>query len=309
MKEIFKDLMEVPYYARTPLYASQMGSVAYGVSSDDSDIDIYALCIPPKKIIFPHLDGVIRGFGRQGEVFKQQQVHGYKDKYDINIYSIIQYFSLLMENNPNVIDSIFTPQNCIIICSHVGQIIRDNRKIFLHKGAFHKFSGYAHKQITNLKNKKYEGKRLEVVEKFGWDTKAQYHTVRLIDEIEQILETGDLILGRNAPYLKSIRAGHVTPEESFDYFYRKKKYLDTFYETSELEYSPDEEKIKKLLLNCLEHNYGSIDKSDIVINESRLLEDLKILIEKYNTKGGRGYTNGVLSRFFNNIYSTGRKYF
>lgn len=282
MKEIFKDLILAPHYARTPIYATQMGSIAYGVSTEHSDIDIYAFCIPPKKIIFPHLDGVIKGFGNQGEKFDQYQIHDFQDKYDINIYSIIKYFALLMMNNPNVIDSIFTPQHCVIICSHIGQVLRDKRKLFLHKGAFHKFSGYAHKQITNLKSKKYEGKRLEVVKKYGWDVKSQYHTVRLLDELEQILETGDIVLGRNAEYLKSIRAGQVSMEETFEYFDKKKKYLDELYETSKIPYSPDETIIKKLLLNCLEHHYGSLDKTDIVVNESRLLDELKILISKYD---------------------------
>ena len=35
-------------------YETQMGSVAYGVSSDDSDIDVYGFCIP-KKMLFSHI--------------------------------------------------------------------------------------------------------------------------------------------------------------------------------------------------------------------------------------------------------------
>ena len=31
-----------------------MGSKAYGVSQDDSDVDIYAVCMPPKTMVFPH---------------------------------------------------------------------------------------------------------------------------------------------------------------------------------------------------------------------------------------------------------------
>ncbi len=39
-----------------------MGSVAYGVSDDTSDIDVYGFCIPPVKYIFPHVNGLIYGF-------------------------------------------------------------------------------------------------------------------------------------------------------------------------------------------------------------------------------------------------------
>jgi hypothetical protein len=46
-------------------YEVIMGSFAYGVSSDSSDVDMYGFCIPDKQMIFPHLNGEIEGFGRQ----------------------------------------------------------------------------------------------------------------------------------------------------------------------------------------------------------------------------------------------------
>ena len=42
-------------------YLTIMGSVAYGVSADTSDVDVYGFCIPPKEVIFPHLAGEILG--------------------------------------------------------------------------------------------------------------------------------------------------------------------------------------------------------------------------------------------------------
>src|SRR5438045_4822649 len=38
-------------------YETVMGSVAYGVSSDTSDVDVYGWAIPPKDHVFPHLRG------------------------------------------------------------------------------------------------------------------------------------------------------------------------------------------------------------------------------------------------------------
>src|ERR1700722_1640573 len=43
-------------------YETIMGSVAYGVSSDTSDLDVYGFCIPPKEMAFPQLLGEIPGF-------------------------------------------------------------------------------------------------------------------------------------------------------------------------------------------------------------------------------------------------------
>src|SRR5262249_23542940 len=100
-------------------YETIMGSEAYGVSSGDSDKDVYGFCIPPKSYLFPHLAGEIEGFGRQKKRFEQYQQHHIEDKesgkvYDLSIYSIAKYFQLCMENNPNMIDSLYTPDFCVL---------------------------------------------------------------------------------------------------------------------------------------------------------------------------------------------------
>lgn len=100
-------------------YLTIMGSVAYGVSSDSSDMDIYGFCTPKKEMVFPHLAGEIRGFSKQTEPFDQWQKPHIEDRsalggkgrtYDFTVFGIVRYFQLLMENNPNLIDSIYTPQ-------------------------------------------------------------------------------------------------------------------------------------------------------------------------------------------------------
>lgn len=58
-----------------------------------------------------------------------------------------------MENNPNIIDSLFTPISCIIHSTAVGNIVRENRKIFLHKGCWQRFKGYAYGQLHKASNK------------------------------------------------------------------------------------------------------------------------------------------------------------
>lgn len=266
-------------WVKNPQYLTMMGSHAYGVATLESDIDLVGFCIPRLGIIFPHVDGVVQGFGNQGERFDQYQQH-HLEEYDVTIYNIVKYFQLLMQNNPNIIDSIFTPQHCIKVCTPIGQMVRENRKIFLHRGAWHGFKGYAYSQITNMKNKNPVGKRKEDVEKYGMDVKYAYHMVRLLDEIEQILSTGDLELGRNKEQLKAIREGLVPVEDIYRHFDEKKDFLEKLYEESTLPWGPDEDKIKQLLMQCLEHHYGSLDKV-VKKDSSGLLNDLRALVERY----------------------------
>ena len=56
-------------------YETIMGSVAYGVSSDTSDLDVYGWAIPPRDDVFPHLRGEIPGFGTPKPQFQQYQEH------------------------------------------------------------------------------------------------------------------------------------------------------------------------------------------------------------------------------------------
>ena len=106
-----------PFLAPNIHYETIMGSVAYGVSADTSDMDIYGFCIPPRDEIFPNLRGEIIGFGTQKQRFSSYQEHHLVDpqalagkgrSHDLTIYNIVDYFQLVMKNNPNMIDSLFT---------------------------------------------------------------------------------------------------------------------------------------------------------------------------------------------------------
>jgi hypothetical protein len=44
------------------------------------------------------------------------------------------------------------PDNCVKHITKVGQLVRDNRRMFFHAGCFHKFRGYASAQMAKLKN-------------------------------------------------------------------------------------------------------------------------------------------------------------
>ena len=59
-----------------------------------------------------------------------------------------------MQNNPNMIDSLFTRPNCELIVTDIGRKVKDNRKIFLHKGAWHRFKGYAFSQLNKIRTNK-----------------------------------------------------------------------------------------------------------------------------------------------------------
>lgn len=281
-----------PFVSGSVQYEVIMGSEAYGVSSDDSDRDIYGFCIPPKSVVFPHLAGEIIGFDPQKKRFEQFDQHHVQDsearngrgcEYDFAIYNIVKYARLVMDNNPNMIDSLFVPDRCVVFITEIGQMFRDARRDFLTKRSYHTCKGYAFQQAKKMRNKKPKpgSKRYEDVKKHGYSTKFAYHIVRLLNQAEQILVEHDLELDRNREQLKSIRRGEWSLEQVEFYFNEKERDLERLYAKSTLRHSPDTERIKSLLLRCLEQYYGSLEKAvEMPDQEKRVLRQIDELVQQ-----------------------------
>lgn len=329
-------------------FECMMGSVAYGVSSDSSDTDLYGFAIPPKDEIFPHLRGLVPGFDtpqrfqqwQEHHLFSPDDLGGKGRNYDCSIYNIVDFFRLCMDNNPNMIDSLFVPEACVLHITRIGQIVRDNRKMFLSKASWHRFKGYAYQQLHKAKNKaespemesviSFENehniprsttiesvkaeverrnqtgkrseeffdhsdetlddwlglmqigmtktKRFEGVKIHTTDTKFLYHVVRLLDEAEQIMETGDLDLTRAREQMKAVRRGEMTEQDVRDFFEAKSNSLTALYDKCTLPWKADTDKVRELLLNCLEEHYGNLNnavvRQDQSVNLLRQIHDL-----------------------------------
>lgn len=138
-------------------YEVIMGSFAYGVSSDTSDLDVYGFCVPPKSIVFPHTTGkYIFGYDPVKGNFEQWTEHHIKHKnkeYDFTIYNIVKYFRLCADGNPNMVDSLFVPNRCVTHITQMGNLVRENRRLFLTKKCWHTFKGYAFSMLNKARNK------------------------------------------------------------------------------------------------------------------------------------------------------------
>lgn len=269
-----KKLISPPDFIKTNLhYEVIMGSRAYGVNENEkSDYDIYGFCMPPKSVVFPHQAGYLLGFDKDYPKFEQYHQVGVicpfsAKEFDFTIFGIVRYFELLCENNPNILDSLFVPEFCIKHITQVGQLVRDNRKMFLSKECWKKYRGYAVSQFHKLESKNPEGKRLDLVEKYGYDTKFAYHIIRLMKQAEEVLETGDLNLTKNNDELKAIRRGEWTLDRLKKEFEQRKLAAEEVYRKSTLQILPDRVKIKQLLLQCLEIHYGNLSDECIVRKE------------------------------------------
>jgi uncharacterized protein len=155
--------------------------------------------------------------------------------------------------------------------------------MFLHKGAWHKFKGYAYAQLHKIDVKTPEpgSKRSADIAKFGYDVKFAYHIVRLLDEADQILTLGDLDLTRDAERMKAIRRGEWTLGQLKEFFARRERELESAHAACKLPDGPNETKVKELLLTCLEQHYGSLAGAiETPGRERALLAEIKAICER-----------------------------
>lgn len=245
-------------------YLATVGSESYGCALEhSSDVDLQGICVPPQHLIFPHLVGEIGGFGHQLPRFEGWQQHGVVtaqgDNFDLSVFGIVRFFQLLMDNNPNIVDMINVPDHCVQHANEIGELIRQHRHLFFHKGCYHKFGGYSAGQINKLKNGRgrHNSKRAVNIQSHGYDTKFVYHACRLLLECEQILTEGVLTLGQHSTFLLEIRRGQHDLDQLLAWIASKEKDLLALYANSTaVPDQPREHEIKSLLVKCVQMQWG-----------------------------------------------------
>lgn len=118
------------------IFETIAGSNAYGTNTPESDIDIRGIFVPAKDEIITILP-LIEQVSDTGN--------------DITYYGLKRIFELLSENNPNCLELLFMPTDCIQICKPAMQKILEYKHLFISKRAKHTFSGYAMAQIKKAK--------------------------------------------------------------------------------------------------------------------------------------------------------------
>jgi len=132
------------------------GSQVYGASTPESDQDFSGIFIAPKRYYL--------GLDKVEEVdlsivSKLESGRNDKDAIDSKYYELRKFMRLAMENNPNILDQLFTPANQVVFTNSFGDLILKNAQLFPHKGLKDKYLGYAfsqkHKMIIKVDN--YDG--------------------------------------------------------------------------------------------------------------------------------------------------------
>ncbi len=114
------------------IFETISGSIAYGTNVSTSDVDIRGFFILPDEDYLSLIE-------------PPQQIGD--DKHDITYYSLKRAFELLQTANPNMIELLWMPEDCIQIMTPIMEKLIENRNLFISKKCFHTHSGYAYAQI------------------------------------------------------------------------------------------------------------------------------------------------------------------
>lgn len=235
----------IPWLEDRTILLTPTGSYAYGTNTQNSDKDYKGVCVPPIEY-YLGLEAFNEYNTSGGKNFKNT-----KDDIDINILHVNKFVKDAIQGVPNNIEILFVrPEDCIKV-TELGQILIDNRHLFLSKSIKAKFGGYAYSQIQKLKAKNSNGTgRVDLIEEFDYDTKFFSHAVRLLTSGMEILTTGDFSTYRpNREYLLECRNGKYTLDEALKVVGELDKELASAYENSKLPKTPDYKKINELLID------------------------------------------------------------
>lgn len=208
------------------------GSTAYGLDTENSDVDIKGVYLLPTKKVLS------LGFNPQKTT---------KDHVDPDwvYHEVGKFMNLVMKGNPTVTELLYLDEYTEL--TDVGQLLIDNRYSFLSTPAvMNAYRGYAFSQAKKLNNRTEQG--LD-----GYDSalknrfaKHTRHCFRLLMQARQLLETGTLnvrVTPEEREYL--FEMGEKTADEVVEEFMRQDKEFENV--KSVLPDKPDVEKLNNIL--------------------------------------------------------------
>lgn len=244
------------YFPKTTVLAGYRGSIAHNMyipntdpnSIDDIDVMGVHMC-PPEFYI---------GLGEKKKEGKRLDVFEIKeDVYDIVFYEFRKFIHLLIKSNPNVLSLLWLRPEDYIVRKPYGEVLIENRDIFISKKIYASFTSYAFDQLRRMERFEHHGymgaKRKALVEKYGYDCKNAAHCLRLLTMCIEYLETGVLNVYRDkdAYIFIDIKVGRWPLESVHTYAAELFARAEEAFKKCDLPDEPPLDKIEKMLIDIL----------------------------------------------------------
>jgi predicted nucleotidyltransferase len=216
------DLTDVP---GEPVLVGVGGSHAYGLAHADSDVDYRGCYVAPSKAFF--------ALTSPAETYTRNEP-------DVSLHEIGKFLRLAAGANPTILETFF--YDTYIVRTSVGDLLIQNRDLFITSRIKDTHLGYARSQFKRLEQRKNS---------FSADTakrteKHARHMLRLVRQAEGALKTGEYKIQVEDPE-EMFAFGRLSHDEMVEKFERE---FDRIKDTvSVLPPAADLDKINDLLID------------------------------------------------------------
>lgn len=168
------------------------GSDLHGAKDGTSDLDLFGVYIePPENIL---------GLNRYEHFCvntNQELKQNTSDSFDVKLYSLHKWGNLVMKGDSTIISYLFAEP--IYTHSLWDNYIASLKPHILSLKTARHYLGFATAQRERMEGKRgtgRHGQRLDLIEKYGYDTKFAMHYIRLLCECRELLEKQTLTFPR-----------------------------------------------------------------------------------------------------------------
>lgn len=209
------------------IYRCVVGSRAFGLENENSDIDLRGIYLPPAEMHWS-MYGVPEQF---------------ENKDNEECYWELQKFLILaLKANPNILECLYTP--LVEYADETAEELLSIRLIFLSKLVYQTYNGYVMSQFKKLEQD------LRTVGTVKW--KHAMHLIRLLLQGIEILResTLNVYTGANREKLLAIKNGEMEWSEVNQLRLDLHKDFEKAFENTSLPERPDYEKANDFLVNA-----------------------------------------------------------
>jgi uncharacterized protein len=236
------------------IHALVGGSQLHGVKLEGADDrDLYGIYIErPNQALWHGLEHFVTSTSPQSERNKPGDV-------DVICYSLRKFARLAVTGNPTILHMLFTPGD---FGEEEWSEVLGSRHLFLAKAHARRYEGYANAQLhrmMGLAGRGKHGQRPELEEKYGFDTKAGMHVLRLLHEGIELVRCGWVTLPRPEPErstLLEVRRGEWSQERVIAEANRLFSDLAAAVERSTLPEHPDINAVRELVTQIYLRSWG-----------------------------------------------------
>jgi predicted nucleotidyltransferase len=246
------------------IFLARVGSQMYGTNTKLSDDDFTGIFMPDREYAGLGIKNINHVEYRTNPTGSGKR--NTKEDRDCILYSLKQWVTLALNNNPNTLELFFAPEKCIMQISPVWEKLRANKHLFLSLKIYHSFRGYAHAQRMRLKLKAGNNTgRTDLIEKYGYDVKLASHNIRLYLECIQLLKEEQITFPLpERDVVIQIKTGEWAGDDGLKKFLALSDELaarcQSLYDNSKLRYSPAQEEINNFLVEIQEEYFHYIQK-------------------------------------------------